>query len=80
MTKSIFSRAAHSADQVITSIADRFNGNASRRRALKQRLHLAMLAAEQHHIIAARAAQKRTGIPKHCALLHWRAEFHRNAV
>ncbi|WP_346205708.1 hypothetical protein [Aeromonas salmonicida] len=80
MTKSIFSRAAHRADHVITSIADRFNGNAGRRRALKQRLHLAMLAAEQHHIVAARAAQKRTGIPKHCALLHWRAEFHRNAV
>lgn len=80
MTKSIFSRAAHRADKVITSIADRFNGNAGRRRALKQRLHLAMLAAEQHHIVAARAAQKRTGIPKHCALLHWRAEFHRNAV
>ncbi|WCH25951.1 hypothetical protein [Aeromonas salmonicida] len=80
MTKSIFSRAAHRADQVITSIADRFNGNDGRRRALKQRLHLAMLAAEQHHIVAARAAQKRTGIPKHCALLHWRAEFHRNAV
>ena len=33
MTKSIFSRAAHRADQVITSIADRFNGNAGRRRA-----------------------------------------------
>ncbi|HAT06732.1 MAG TPA: hypothetical protein DCS77_13690 [Aeromonas salmonicida] len=80
MTKSIFSRAAHRADQVITSIADRFNGNAGRRRALKQRLHLAMLAAEQHHIVAARAALNRTGIPKHCALLHWRAEFHRNAV
>lgn len=80
MTKSIFSRAAHRADKVITSIADRFNGNAGRRRALKQRLHLAMLAAEQHQIVAARAAQKRTGITKHCALLHWRAEFHRNAV
>ncbi|EOD55544.1 hypothetical protein [Aeromonas molluscorum] len=80
MTKSIFSRAAHRADQIIISIVDRFNGNAGRRRALKQRLHLAMLAAEQHHIVAARAAQKRTGIPKHCALLHWRAEFHRNAV
>ena len=80
MTQSIFYRAAHRADPVITSIADRFNGNAGRRRALKQHLHLAMLASEQHHIVAARAAQKRTGIPKHCALLHWRAEFHRNAV
>ncbi|MCW0507222.1 hypothetical protein [Aeromonas piscicola] len=59
MTKSIFSRAAHRADQIIASIADRFNGNTSRRRALKQRLHLAMLAAEQHHIVAARAAQHR---------------------
>jgi len=41
----------------------------------------AMLAAEQHHIVAARAAQRRTtGFTKHSALLHWRAEFHRNAV
>ncbi|MCE9924349.1 hypothetical protein LZ640_07605 [Aeromonas media] len=81
MTKRIFSRAAHRADQIITAIADRLNGNATRRRLIKQRLHLAMLATEQHQIVAARAAQKRTaGINKHSALLHWRAEFHRNAV
>ncbi|MGS3141523.1 hypothetical protein ACB274_02755 [Aeromonas sanarellii] len=81
MTKHIFSRAAHRADQIITAFADRLNGNAARRRAIKQRLHLAMMATEQHHIVAARAAQKRTaGITKHGALLHWRAEFHRNAI
>ncbi|BBR11089.1 hypothetical protein [Aeromonas caviae] len=81
MTKRIFSRAAKRADQIVTAIADRLNGNAARRRAIKQRLHLAMMATEQHHIVAARAAQKRTaGITKHCALLHWRAEFHRNAI
>ncbi|AKA17269.1 hypothetical protein [Aeromonas hydrophila] len=81
MTKHIFSRAAKRADQVVAAITDRLNGNAARRRAIKQRLHLAMMAAEQHHIVAARAAQKRTaGITKHGALLHWRAEFHRNAV
>jgi hypothetical protein len=81
MTKSIFSRAAHRADQVIASIADRFNGNAARRRAIKQRLLLAMLASEQHQIVAARAAQLRIiGFTKYSALLHWRAEFHRNAV
>lgn len=81
MTKRIFSRAAKRADQIVTAIADRLNGNTARRRAIKQRLHLAMLATEQHHIVAARAAQKRTaGITKHSSLLHWRAEFHRNAI
>ena len=81
MTKRIFSRAAHRADQMIAAIADRLNGNAARRRVIKQRLHIAMMATEQHHIVAARAAQKRiAGITKHGALLHWRAEFHRNAV
>lgn len=81
MTKRIFSRAAKHADQIIFAIADKFNGNAARRRAIKQRLHLAMLATERHQIVAARAAQVRTtGFTKHSALLHWRAEFHRNAV
>lgn len=81
MTTHIFSRAAKRADQMVATIADRLNGNTARRRAIKLRLHLAMMATEQHHIVAARAAQKRTaGITKHGALLHWRAEFHRNAV
>ncbi|MGY3959503.1 hypothetical protein [Aeromonas popoffii] len=81
MTKSIFSRAAKRADQIIASIADRLNGNAARRRAIKQRLHVAMLATEQHHIVAARAALLRTtGFTKHSALLHWRADFHRHSV
>ena len=80
MMKVTISRAAKRADQIVAAIADRLNGNAARRRAIKQRLHVAMMQTEQHHIVAARAAQKRTGIPKHCALLHWRAEFHRNAV
>lgn len=81
MMKVTISRAAKRADQIVAAIADRLNGNAARRRAIKQRLHLAMMATEQHHIVAARAAQKRTaGITKHSALLHWRAEFHRNAI
>lgn len=81
MTRRLFSRAAHRADQILFAIADKFNGNAARRRAIKQRLHLAMMQTEQHRIVAARAAQKRTaGITKHSALLHWRAEFHRNAI
>ncbi|PBO08778.1 hypothetical protein [Aeromonas salmonicida] len=81
MTKSIFSRAANRADQIIAAIADRLNGNAARRRAIKQRLHVAMMATEQHHIVAARAAQLRaTGFTKHSALLHWRADFHRHSV
>ena len=81
MTIRLFSRAAKRADQIVAAIADRLNGNAARRRAIKQRLHLAMMATEQHHIVAARAAQKRTaGFTKHSALLHWRAEFHRHSV
>lgn len=81
MTKSIFSRAAHHADQILFAIADKFNGNAARRRAIKQRLTVAMMQTERHRIVAARAAQRRTtGFTKHGAILHWRAEFHRNAI
>ncbi|MGY3886931.1 hypothetical protein [Aeromonas aquatica] len=81
MAESIFSRAAQRADHILMSIADKLNGNTARRRAIKQKVVIAMLAAEQHHIVAARAAQRRTtGFTKHSALLHWRAEFHRNAV
>ena len=81
MTIRLFSRAAKRADQIVAAIADRLNGNAARRRTIKQRLTVAMMATERHHIVAARAAQKRTtGITKHSALLHWRAEFHRSAV
>lgn len=81
MTRRLFSRAAKRADQIVAAIADRLNGNAARRRAIKQRLHLAMMATERHQIVAARAAQKRTnGITKRSALLHWRMQFHRSAV
>lgn len=81
MTRRLFSRAAKSADQIVAAIADRLNGNAARRRTIKQRLTVAMMATERHHIVAARAAQKRTaGITKHSALLHWRMQFHRSAV
>lgn len=81
MTRRLFSRAAKRADQIVAAIADRLNGNAARRRAIKQRLHLAMMATERHHIVADRAAQKRTaGITKHSALLHWRIQFHRKAI
>ncbi|MFH7526510.1 hypothetical protein AB2J22_13340 [Aeromonas sp. A5] len=81
MTQNIFSRAAQRADQIIFAIADKLNGNAARRRAIRQRLHVAMLATERYPIVAARAAQRRTaGFTKHSALLHWRAEFHRTAV
>ena len=80
MTQNIFSRAAHRADQILFAIADKLNGNAARRRTIKQRLTVAMMATEQHRIVAARAAQRRTtGFTKH-STLHWRAEFHRNAV
>ena len=81
MMKVTISRAAKRADQIVAAIADRLNGNAARRRTIKQRLTVAMMATERHQIVAARAAQLRnTGFTRHSALLHWRAEFHRNAV
>ena len=84
MTKRIFSRAAKRADQIVAAIADRLNGNAARRRAIKQRLAVAMMATERHHIVAARAAQSakvRTLTAMKCrALLNWRIQFHRSAV
>ena len=81
MTRRLFSRAAKRADQIVAAIADRLNGNAARRRTIKQRLAVAMMATERHQIVAARAAQKRTaGITKHSALLHWRIQFHRKAI
>ena len=84
MTRRLFSRAAKSADQIVAAIADRLNGNAARRRAIKQRLHLAMMATERHQLVAARTAQSakvRTMTAMKCrALLHWRAKFHRNAI
>lgn len=68
-------------NKMLIKLADMLNGNAKRRRNLKQRLTIAMMATEQHRIVAARAAQRRTtGFTKHSSLLHWRAEFHRNAV
>lgn len=57
MMKVTISRAAKRADQIVAAIADRLNGNAARRRAIKQRLHLAMMATEQHQLVAALTAQ-----------------------
>ena len=48
-TKRIFSRAAKRVQTRLQSaIADRLNGNAARRRAIKQRLTVAMMATERH--------------------------------
>lgn len=81
MMKVTISRAAKRADQIVAAIADRLNGNAARRRTIKQRLAVAMMATERHHIVAARAAQKRTtGLTTSNNLLKWRAELHRAAV
>ena len=81
MMKVTISRAAKRADQIVAAIADRLNGNATRRRTIKQRLAVAMMATERHQIVAARAAQLRnTGFTRHSALLHWRMQFHRNAI
>ena len=84
MTRRLFSRAAKRADQIVAAIADRLNGNTARRRAIKQRLAVAMMATERHQLVAARTAQSakvRTLTAMKCrALLHWRMQFHRSAV
>ena len=84
MMKVTISRAAKSADQIVTAIADRLNGNAARRRTIKQRLTVAMMATERHQLVAARTAQSakvRTMTAMKCrALLHWRMQFHRKAI
>ena len=74
MTIRLFSRAAKRADQIVAAIA-------ARRRTIKQRLAVAMMATERHQIVAARAAKKRTtGLTTSNNLLKWRAELHRAAV
>lgn len=55
--KVTISRAAKRADQIVAAIADRLNGNAARRRTIKQRLAVAMMATERHQLVAARTAQ-----------------------
>lgn len=68
-------------NKMLIKLADMLNGNAKRRRTIKQRLVVAMMQTERHTIVSARAVQLRTtGLTKYSALLHWRAEFHRNAV
>ncbi|EOI3363033.1 hypothetical protein [Aeromonas hydrophila] len=84
MMKVTISRAAKRADQIVAAIADRLNGNATRRRTIKQRLTVAMMATERHQLVAARTAQSakvRTMTAMKCrALLHWRMQFHRKAI
>lgn len=68
-------------NELLIKLADMLNGNAKRRRIINQRLVVAMMQAEQRQVIAARqAAIVRNGKPKGNAILHWRSEFHRNAV
>lgn len=81
MLKTRLARAAKRADQIIYEIADKLSGNAARRRAIRQRLHVAMLASERHRIVATRVANGRPKrVTKMAALLHWRAELHRKAA
>ena len=51
MMKVTISRAAKRADQIVAAIADRLNGNAARRRTIKQRLTVAMMATERHTLL-----------------------------
>lgn len=67
--------------KLLIKIADMLNGNAKRRLTIKQRLTVAMMQTERHSITSARAAnvRKAGGVVRN-HILHWRAEFHRNAV
>ena len=68
-------------NKLLIKIADMLNGNAKRRRTIKQRLTVSMMQTEHHSITAARASNVRNagGVSSN-NVLHWRAEFHRNAV
>ena len=52
--KSTLKKIAATADAVLMRIADHFNGNSKRRAAIKQKMTIAMMAAEGHKITAAR--------------------------
>jgi hypothetical protein len=68
-------------NKLLIKIADMLNGNAKRRRAIKQRLTVAMMQTEHHSITAARVVNVRKVGGISCNhMLHWRADFHRNAV
>lgn len=68
-------------NELLIKLADMLNGNEKRRRAIKQRLVIAMMQTEQHQVVTARhAAISSNGKPKGNVMLHWRADFHRNAV
>lgn len=68
-------------NELLTKLADMLNGNAKRRRTIKQRLTVAMMQTEQHQVVTARhQAIASNGKPKGNTILHWRSEFHRNAV
>ncbi|ELV7509405.1 hypothetical protein QMU95_002812 [Aeromonas veronii] len=72
MTKSIFSRAAHHADQIIATIADHVSGNKARRARLRRQK-----LAEKRAI-----ANERLGrIPKgHRAMLIARMQYHIDSI
>ncbi|MGL5041358.1 MAG: hypothetical protein ACRC6D_14920 [Aeromonas sp.] len=75
--------AAHrlASKQGLIKLADHLSGDAVRRQIIKQRLIVAMLAAEDHRIVAARAAKLRDITIQPCrTAIHWRAAFHRHAI
>ena len=68
-------------NKLLIKIADTLNGNAKRRRTIKQRLTVAMMQTEHHSITAARStSSSKIGRATGNHILHWRTEFYRNAV
>ncbi|MFB0596873.1 hypothetical protein ACETWI_01830 [Aeromonas hydrophila] len=83
MTKHIFSRAAQSADQIITTIADHISGNKARRARLHRRVIEIADDIRRQKLAEKRAiANLRLGrIPQgHRLMLNLTAQNHRNAV
>lgn len=83
MTKSIFSRAAHRADQMIATLADHLSGNRARRAALHRRVSSIADDIRRQKLAEKRViANQRLGrIPQgHRLMLNLTAQNHRNAV
>lgn len=83
MTKSIFSRAAHHADQVIATIADHVSGNKARRARLHRRVSEIADDIRRQKLAEKRAiANERLGrIPKgHRAMLIARMQYHIDSI
>lgn len=83
MTKSIFSRAAHRADQIIATIADHVSGNKARRARLHRRVSEIADDIRRQKLAEKRAiANERLGrIPQgYRVMLNARMQYHLDSI